>query len=102
MEKFILLLLLFAGCASPPPDFTNYTTGALHLRLAQCQQKLGGNTAYLETQLLAGQTDLDTLHSRVSIRELTWEKEALERELLRRYEAGDSRAYLPLFGPYHP
>ena len=88
-----LCLFLLVGCASAEKKYATTRTAELKLRHAQILESLGYDQ---------NQPDIDFLKpvwmrgpSRPQRLE---EKETIERELLRRWQAGDNEAFLPIFG----
>ena len=95
----LLAALVFVGCASVEPKYRDSSTAELKLRHAQCVE-------FLETK--RGAVDIKVgpplammMMGDGGVSDRRKEKEEIESELLRRYQAGDSEAYLPIFGA-HP
>lgn len=93
MKAFILLLaVLLVGCSSIEKKIAQTSTPELKLRHQQLASSLGYDK---------NQPDIDFLKPvwmrGPSKSERIEEKEAIERELLRRYSAGDSNAKLDIF-----
>jgi hypothetical protein len=101
MKRFLLLipLLFVASCSTtPPPSLSSLSTAELHLERSQLSTELGnGKFRYATTSDPNAQLGVGW-----RLRSLTEKKNAVERELLRRYQAGDESAYLPSFGLKQP
>lgn len=91
----VTVLFLIVGCASPEKKLSREGTTELKLRHQQCLDYLRAERKDFEFKFgppLAMAIQGDPRKERIE------EKERLERELLRRWKAGDAEAYLPIFG----
>lgn len=92
VAALVLAFAFLTGCAS----LQSKSTTDLKLRHAQLSERLGGSNVELTVNVSArrgfGGMGGDDDH------EDQWEeKERIERELWKRYQAGDKEAYLPIF-----
>jgi hypothetical protein len=91
----ICLCGLLFGCATPAPQekYSRTSTAELELRHAQCVQFLSPEKLDIDIRLgppLAMAMTDDGRTDRIK------EKKEIEKELLRRYQAGDKDAYRPI------
>ncbi len=91
----VLLILFLFGCASIEKKYERRSTAELKLRHAQCVQFL--NAEKKEFEFKFGPPLAMAMMGDGGRGDRIKEKEELEKELLRRYQAGDKDAYLPIF-----
>ena len=86
-----ILACLLIGCASVQSKYSKTSTTELAMRHTQCVQYLnnehGFRFAFGPGAAFMGDPRADRIK----------EKERIEKELLKRYTAGDKAAYLPMF-----
>lgn len=97
MKRFLLALVvvILCGCASVQKRYSNTSTPQLQLRRTQIVQYLDADSGRMEFKfgppgfmMMQGNPRADRIK----------EKEEIEQELFRRYQIGDSAAYLAMFG----
>ena len=95
MKRFFPLIvgaMLFCGCATT--NYTKTSTAELKLRHTQCVEYL---TAEKKQWELKFGSPLQMAMMGDPRRDRIEEKERVEKELLKRWKAGDKEAYLPVF-----
>lgn len=85
---FIAVALLIFGCASTDKKFNGMSTAELKLRREQLAEEIAQPMGWRFSGFRPGTESHD---------DQIKEKQKIEFELLRRYEAGDKSAYLPSF-----
>jgi hypothetical protein len=99
MKKTFFLLatvILMCSCGTLESKYANSTTAQLKLRREQCVEVLNSEKKSFDFKF--GSPMALAMMGDGGRKDRIKEKEEIENELLRRYEAGDRQAYLPMFG----
>jgi hypothetical protein len=92
----LLLVLFLFGCATTPEKkYTKTSTAELKLRHTQCVEFLTAEKKNIDIKF--GPPLAMAMMGDGGRGDRIKEKEEIEHELLRRYQAGDKDAYLPIF-----
>jgi hypothetical protein len=93
----LLVLLIFIGCATTTPEqkYSKTSTAELRLRHAQCEQFLTAEKKNIDIKF--GPPLAMAMMGDGGRGDRIKEKEEIEKELLRRYQAGDKDAHIPIF-----
>jgi hypothetical protein len=95
MKKSLIFIVLavgiLCGCQSLQGKYSKTTTPQLQLRHEQLVEYLNSEKKSFEFHFGNPMFQSDPRKDRIE------EKEDIETELLRRYQAGDKTAYLPMF-----
>ena len=91
---FLATIILLCSCGTLESKYANTTTTQLKLRHTQCVQFLTQEKKSLDIRIGSSPFGMGDGGRKDRINE----KEEIENELLRRYQAGDKDAYLPMFG----
>ena len=91
----LLLVLFLFGCATTQKKYAKTSTAELKLRHTQCVQFLTAEKKDFEFKF--GPPLAMAMMGDGGRGDRIKEKEEIEKELLRRYQAGDKEAYLPIF-----
>lgn len=91
----LMFCIVFAGCATPEKKYAHVSTPELQLRRQQCVDFIAAKSN--RTEFKFGPPLAMAMMGDGGLQDRIEEKEKIERELLRRYRAGDAEAFLPIF-----